>query len=113
GQVGDEGNAKFQLVDVMLGIKHLVVELDVAVVHADIGQRKTRGRRRWLTGLCREAVKQIAEVEFLRRGAGDMDLRALHRQLVQHRGQSENRCPGGVDYDLIEVDKGRWTGFFP
>lgn len=37
GQIGEEGNAQLQLFDAVLGLRHLIVELDVAVMHADIG----------------------------------------------------------------------------
>ena len=42
GQVGDEGDAQLQLLDVVAGLGHPIVELDVACVHADVGQREAR-----------------------------------------------------------------------
>jgi hypothetical protein len=36
----------------------------------------------------------------------------LQRQLVEHRRQAEDRRPGRIDHDLIDIDKGRGAVFF-
>ena len=105
-QVGQERNAQLDPVDPMAALQHLVVEPDIAVVHADIGQRET-GRLGMGIGRAGEALDQVGEIEVLEPVARNVQLRVLQGQLVQYRCEPEQRGPGSIDDELIHVDERR------
>ena len=105
GQVGQERDTQFELLDVVLCAQQAIVEADVAAVDADVGERETRRlavRRRRLRG---EALDQVGEVEPPVLAPGDGDTRLIEPQFVQHRGQSEQRAPRRVERELVDVDE--------
>ena len=68
----------------MGGVQQLVVEADIAVVHADVRQRETR-RCSLRIGGPSKALQQVGEVELLGAEPHDVQLRVLQGELIQDR----------------------------